>query len=247
MKKKTLIKIIIIITAINIINSQFCSRVRAASPTPKPTQILAPSPTETGQPSSPSATPVDEKVNEIRQAIKDKLNQIKEKIEKKAYVGGIIEITDSTIVLSNFRGKQRVRINEETIIVDANRKEIKNKDLAVDDKIITMGILGENEILEAKRIVVVPPPKIPPAKKLVVLGTITKIDNKNQIVTITPSTQETTKEIKIDNKNTRILAVTDQKTELKFKILKENQKILVVYLETAPDKTPIAKTTFLVQ
>lgn len=204
-------------------------------------KVYAVSPT-----ASPSAEPVDEKVSEIRQAIKDKVNQIKEKVEKKAYVGEIIEVTDSVIAINNFRGKQRIRIGNETIIVDSNRKEIKNKELEVEEKIIAMGTVSDNDILDAKRIVVVAKPKTLPAKKLVVFGTVSAVDTKKLLLTFSPfKDKQQIIQIQVDGKNTRIVSALDQKTEVKLKSFSEGQKVVIIYPEPAADKTPVAKTIFV--
>ena len=214
----------------------FYSPVMAATPTASPSATIAPA--------SPSAIqggptgPEEEKVLEIRQAIKDQLTEIKEKIEKKAYVGNILEITDSTLTLTNFRGKQRVRIIDDTVIVGTNKKEILTKDLALDDKIIALGEPDANETLEAQRITVIAPPKTIPAKKLIFYGTITEANSK----TFTLSFQ--TFQVKID-KTSYLVNQKDQKVVLKFSDFKVGQKMIIVYPETAEGKIPLSKTVFL--
>lgn len=209
----------------------FCSllsanKVLAVSPTASPSATL-----------TPTGIAEDEKVKEIRDAIKEKVNQIKEKIEKKAFVGVIDQITDATITLNNFRGKQRVRITEETTIIGASAKAIKNTDLAVEDKVIAMGEMGENEILEAKRVVVAPVPKTPPAKRLVAMGMIAQIDAKNSTLIVNELNLKT-------DKNTKILSQSNNKT-LKFVDLAKDQKAIVVYFEATSGKTPTIKSLFV--
>ena len=208
----------------------------AITTTPSPTSSSTPSPANTE----------DEKVKEIRDAIKEKVSEIKEKIEKRAYVGTINQITDSTITVSNFRGKQRVRLTEETTIIGLSKKEIKPNELALDDKVIAMGNLGDNEILEAKRVVVSTSPKNPPAKRLVFFGQITKIDSKNSLLTLTdPKNSEMTLTTKVEQATG--LYAPDQKTNPKFKDLAEGQKVVAVYPEPAEGKTAVAKSFFVLQ
>ena len=218
------------------------SNVLAVSPTPSPSATPSASLTPT--------TIEDEKVKELRDSltatgIQEKLNQIKDKIEKRAYVGTILEITDSTLTLSSFRGKQRVRLTEETTIIGTNKKEITTKDLAVEDKIIAMGEVDTNGTLEAKRVVVVAPLKTIPPKRLVFFGTITEIDSKASTVTLTAiKNLDQTVTLKID-KNTDLADPKDAKVTIKLKDLKENQKVLAIYPEPAEGKTAIPKTIFL--
>ena len=217
------------------------SPVYAASPTPTPKLTPTASPPATLTPTSTE----DEKVQEIREAINQKVQQIKEKIEKKAYVGNILEITDSTITLSNFRGKQRVRITEATTLIGSDKKTIKVTDLAVGDKVIALGEISENEILEAKRVIVVPARKTATPKRLVINGKITTIDTKKSAITVTSiKNLDETIDLKID-KGSSLISQKDPKAVLKLKDLAPDQRAIVVYPEPAEGKSVVAKTIFI--
>lgn len=219
------------------------SAVFAISPTP--TKKITITPVASPSASLTPTTAEEEKVQEIRQAIKDKLTEIKDKIEKKAYVGTILEITDSTLSLTSFRGKQRVRLNEETTIIGGNKKEVTIRDLAVEDKVIAMGEVDTNETLEAKRVVVVPKPSTPPAKKLIFYGTLAEINSKTSIITLTNiKNLNQTLAITVD-KNTKFINPKDAKVDIKLKDLATNQKLVVIYPEPAQGKTAVAKTIFI--
>ncbi len=206
--------------------------VFAATPTASPSATIAP----TG--------PEEKKVQEMRQIVKD-ISEIKEKIEKKGYVGKILEITDSTLTITNFRGKQRVRIIEGTVIIGANKKEIPMKDLALEDKIIALGEPDTNDTLDAKRIAVVALPKIVPAKKLIFYGKIKQVNTKTTTLTLASTkSAEKTLEIKID-KTSNLINQKDTKINLKFADFSEGQKVMAVYPETTEGKIPLAKTIFL--
>lgn len=216
------------------------SKKPTATPTIKPgniTPIPQITPTPTGA--------EEQNVKEIREAIKEKVNEIKDKIEKKAYVGIITQITDSTITLSNFRGKQRVRLLENIVIIGLNKKEIFAKDLAVDDKVIALGTISDNDILEAKRLLVVAVPKTIPPKRLFLIGSITGIDSKLSTITVSLlGNLDKTVVLKIDS-TTLIISQADAKATPKFKNLIQDQKVIVVYPQTAEGKIPIVKTLFL--
>ena len=235
---KFMFLIVILYSIFLILNSS----VYAITPTTSPSATTTPASPSQGGP----AETEEEKVLEIRQAIKDKLTEIKDKIEKKAYVGDILEITDSTLTLSNFRGKQRVRIMEDTVIIGSNKKEASLKDLAVDDRVIAMGEVDANGTLEAKRVVEAIVPATPAAKRITFLGTITLIDPKLLQITLTAVNNfDQTLPIKTD-KNTLFINPNDVKAVLKFKDFKENQKLLIVYREPAEGKTAVAKSIFLI-
>lgn len=226
--KKLIISLLVILTFLGLMKT-FSFSLQAVTPDLSPT---------------PSGTE-EEKVKEIRDAVKDKVNEIKDKIEKKAYVGTITQITDSTLAINNFRGTQRVRLVEETTIVGTSRKVIKPADLAVDDKVIAMGTISENEILEALRVIVVAPPKTVPLPRTLAFGTISSIDRQQSTLTLSlTGNPDNSKLLKIDSK-TMIVSAKDSKTKIAFKNLEENQKTIAVFWGPFEAKTSVAKTIFV--
>jgi len=186
---------------------------------------------------TPSAIPTDEEVKEIREVVqekvKEKIQEIKDKIEKKGYVGILREMTDSTLTLETLNGEKIVQIATQAAIIDANRKEIKAKELEIDQKIICMGTLDENKILQAKRIVVVPTPtKILP-KRQAFTGKIEKIDFKTKIITLTHLKKSTQQYIIKVEKNTKFL-------QGKFEDLKIGNILVIISSQTKESETPTA-------
>jgi len=178
-----------------------------------------------------SASPTvaeEDKVKEIREAVKEEAQKLKEKIEKKAYVGIITQITDSTLTITNFRGKQRIRLTADTIIIGANKKELKIIDLAVDDKIIAMGNMAENEILEAKRVVITGVPKATALKRLIAYASISSIDLKKSILNLVP-VKNLDENILIKVNANTVYSSKNSEEKIILKDLKENQKVIVIY------------------
>jgi hypothetical protein len=211
----------------------------AASPTPSSKPTVTPSAT-------PSTKPTDseeEKVQEIRDAIKEKVNEIKDKIERKAYVGVISQITDSTLTLENFRGKKRVRLTEETVIIAGNKKEIKQTDLALEDKVIAMGTMGGNEILDAIRVVVVPKPSATVIENDTLLGIVTSVNAKTSTLKLKANNSDKEIDIKAESK-TKIINLSTSKA-VQFAGLEENQKIIVVFPKAKEDELPLAKSVYI--
>ncbi|MBU2577709.1 hypothetical protein KKA69_02645 [Patescibacteria group bacterium] len=206
--------------------------ISAVSPTPAPD-------TETENATSSSIT--EEKIKEFRDYAKEEVSKIKEKIEKRAYVGTIIQITDSTLTLENFRGKRRVRLAEETTIIATNKKEIKAKDLALEDKVIAMGTMGSNEILEAVRVVVTKP-TVNPSENTISLGIIISVNAKTSRIKFSDVKNQTEIEIKVE-KETKIMQYPA--SSLKFSDLEENQKIIVVHPKAKEAELPLAKSIYL--
>ncbi|MGI5826353.1 MAG: hypothetical protein ACOX50_02980 [Patescibacteria group bacterium] len=206
-------------------------KVYAQTPTATPSA-------ETPQTATSSASE-EEKVKEIRDQLKEKVSEIKEKIDKKAFVGSITEITDLTLTLDNFRGKQRVKLNEKTQIINSSRKTIAAKDLAVEDKVIAMGTVSENDILEASRVVVVAKPTGSIVKRTVVMGTISSIDMPKSTVSIEPLKNEMAVTLKV--LATTTLFLQSENKEIKLKDLEEDKKVIAIYQPSADGKTLTAK------
>jgi len=233
---------ILLITIFFLIINPKTVRAITTTPTLSPTPKLQQTPT--ASPSSALEENVVEVRNALKEAVKNKINEVKDKIEKKSYVGNISEITGTSIVITNFRGKQRVRILDDSTIINALKKQIKANALEVENKIIAIGNIAENEVLEAKRIVVVEKPKIVPLKKKLILGTIEAIDTKLTSLVVNDKTKSTPFLL---TKDTKIYLFSEQTKLIKPKDLKINTKVLILYLENTDGKTPQVKTIFVME
>lgn len=131
-----------------------------------------------------SPTP-DEKVKEIREAVKEKVReeiQQTQKGQKKAFVGEITEISNSTLVLEAQSGEQQAEVDDEATILNIKKNKIEFEDLEIGNYVIAMGYLGGNEVLQAKRVVVTKEPKTP--TRQVVVGRATDISDDEKIITV---------------------------------------------------------------
>lgn len=158
-----------------------------------PSQVLAVSPTALGQAIKEEvqerieniASPAADQVEGIRNAVKEKVQENLAEMKlglKRAVVGEISEISNSTITVSTLFGKQQVKVTDETKFVGQNRKDIKLTDLEIGNSIIALGYLNGDKILEAKRIIVFTKPKITARK--VAFGKITDISLDEKLLTI---------------------------------------------------------------
>lgn len=196
--------------------------------------VATPSATQTA---SPSASPEDEKVKEIRDVVKEKvqekIQEIKNKIEKKGYVGILTEMTDSTLTLQTLTGEKMVQIASQAAIIGTSRKEIKAKDLEIDQKVICMGVLDENNFLVAKRIVVVAPPKQTPPKRQAFIARISDINSKTKTLTLNH----------LRKLSQQYLVKIDKDTKFawgKFEDLKVDNILVVISSQAKETETPTA-------
>jgi hypothetical protein len=112
------------------------------------------------------------------------LQKVKEKVEAlkknpKAYIGTITDKTDSSIQIKDVAGKiELVSINDAThyIKIDKSETEIKFSDIAIGDFISALGTFGSGQVLNARRVILSPPPL---TNRKVVIGTVASIIKKD--------------------------------------------------------------------
>jgi len=137
----------------------------------------------------PEATPTDEavlgeKVKEIRDAVKEKVREKLAEVkkgQKKAFVGEIIEISDTTLTLETRGGESQIQVATDAAILNTNKEEIDFEDLAIGNFTIAMGFLDENSILQAIRLVIIKKPAL--VVRRVAFGVVTDI-SKDEMLTI---------------------------------------------------------------
>lgn len=208
-------------------------RAIAATVTTQAT-VASPSTTLSDTEASPAG---DEKVQEIRDAIsekvQEKIQEIKEKMENKGYVGTLTEMTDSTLTLETLTGEKMVSLDEKVTIIGINKKEIKAKDLEIDQKIICMGTLNDNKILVAKRIVVAAPLTKTPPRREAFIGRIASLDLKQKTISLNH----------LRKLNKQYLVKIDKTTKFssgKFEDLKNDQLLIVISSSAKENETSLA-------
>ncbi len=153
--------------------------VLAVSPVPSPTLTLSPTPTTS------IGNNVEEKVKEIRDAVKEKVRQKIEEVklgQKRAYFGDVKEINDTTLVLSTSGGDKSIIVAEDAAIVGKGGKKITLQDIVVGNFCIAIGYVGENDILDGRRIIIVTKPK--PVNREVVFGIVTDTSDEEKVLTV---------------------------------------------------------------
>jgi hypothetical protein len=148
---------------------------------------LALAQTLTATPSlNPSPTPSRPVlIEEIREAVKEKVKEKLAEVKKGtalAWTGEIEAINEAQLTLNTRLGSKTVLISEETNLVGAGSKKIAVSDLKIGDLVIAMGYLNEDEILEAKRLVLFSKPKR--IIREVAFGLVTDISAEENLLTV---------------------------------------------------------------
>ncbi|PIS13852.1 hypothetical protein COT65_02020 [Candidatus Shapirobacteria bacterium CG09_land_8_20_14_0_10_47_13] len=216
--------------------------------------ILAAVATPSATPSEGNPSVVQELRDKVKEIVRQQIDEIK-KGQKRAYFGEISQITDSLITVSVSADKEKqIKISAETKIINLAKKDIKVTDLKISDFIIAMGNLGDEEVLEAKRIVVAARPKA--LSRRVAVGKVTDISTEERILTVKNDKKDLTYTITIAGNavitkkvGTKIQKVTFDKIEKGDRLvaigtLKENgEKILtakLIHIIPGQTNTPTA-------
>lgn len=176
-----------------------------------------------------SPTP-DEAVKEIREAVKEKVRKNFEetqKGQKKAFVGKITEVSNSTLTLETQTGKQQTKVEEETTIIGKNKNEIDFDDLEIDNYLIAMGYLSENGILQAKRVIVTEKAKTP--NQQVAVGRVTDISADEKIITVKNEKKEIIYTVEATSKTIITQKSEDGKVEkVSFNKIKDDDWLVAI-------------------
>lgn len=166
------------------------------------------------QSASPSANP-------IRDAVKEKVNaeldQIKKNVAKRAFVGNVTAKSDSTLTLTNLKNQPRtITVTADSVIKLTGGKDGTPADLNAGDWLIAMGETDSQNIMTAKRVVVIP--KATPENRIPFFATVTKVT----------SSSLTAENIKKEEVTIKLTSDTDYTGKSKFSDLAVGSKIIVI-------------------
>jgi len=196
--------------------------IKAAQPTPSPSE---PSITPTEE----NDTGVSEKIKEIRDAVKEK---VKEKVEearlglKRAYVGEITQINDSTLTLATPTGAKEVKVSEEATLIGRSGKKIAFTDIKVGDFCIAIGYVDENNILDGRRIVIITKPK--PLNREVAFGVVTDTSEEEKVLTVRNEKKNVVYTIEVTDKTIITKKVDGSTKKVKFADISKGDRLVVV-------------------
>lgn len=129
--------------------------------------------------SSPSAD-IKTKLEALKKEIASKAAQLKQEVNKKltnkAYVGKIKTKSDTAITIASKNGPRIVNITQDSeFISHVKGKKYSQKLISEEDYIASLGDIDENQVLTAKRLILLPQPL---AEKTYLWGQIAAISDK---------------------------------------------------------------------
>ncbi len=201
-----------------------------------PTPVLGQTPT-----TSPSTSDEIQKLREvIQQKVKEKLQELtlgQTPNPKKAYLGTITEITDSSIKIDSKTKIYEFTLSDDANYVNLKLNKIKKTDLKVGQDVLILSLAKDTSVY-AKKIIIVDPIKLQNNKN-VTLGKIADISSTTSILVLIPTNNKNRElQIKVDSK-TEI--VTKNNKSIKFSELKKGQKIICIYNSSQNSTYPALK------
>lgn len=173
---------------------------------------------------APSPSPEDLIKQKVEERIEKVVSTAEEKT-KQAFVGEIEEIANATLTLKTPSGEEKAKVAEDAIILNSDRDEIELKGLEIGEKVIVMGFLDDQGILEARRVVVIDEFQTP--KSEAVFGIVTDISSEEKILTV-KTKDETIFTVEMDPKVEISQTLNGDKETASFKDIKENDNLVII-------------------
>jgi len=190
-------------------------------------------------------TPTPESdIQKLREVIQQKVQQKLQEISgedvinpKKAYLGTITKIENKNLSLDSKGQKYEFVISEDATFINLKQNKIKITDLKEGQNVLLLS-LAKDEIVFAKRIIIVDPSKLENNKNIA-LGKIADISTTSSVFVLIPVNNNNRElQIKIDS-NTEI--VTKNNKSLLLTNIKKGQKIVCIYTSGQNSTYPALK------
>ena len=176
----------------------------------------------------------------IQQKVQEKLQEISgEEVvnPRKAYLGTITKLENKNLSLDSKGQKYEFIISEDATFINLKQNKIKITDLKEGQNVLVLS-LAKDEIIFAKRILIVDPTKLE-NKKNVAIGKIADISTTTSVFVLIPLNNNNRElQMKIDSK-TEIVTKGDK--SLKLTDLKKGQKIVCIYMSGQNSTYPALK------
>jgi hypothetical protein len=174
----------------------------------------------------------DQLRDSVKQKVAEQLAEIKKNVAKRGFVGTITAKSDATVTISNLKGLSRsVVVTTDSTIKLLSGKDGTPADLKVGDNILVMGDADSQNVLTAKRLLVIAKPAS---------------DNRQAITGIVSAT--TTSSITLDSKTT-VKITSDTKylgKSTKLSDVKTGSRLVIITSTSGTFSTPTAKRIAIV-
>jgi len=214
--------------------------------------LLASAPLALSQSPTPESSPaakktIDLKVQGARNWAKQKAREMIEKVrkgQKRAYVGEVLKISNSTIVLKTRLGEKQIEVDDQTTFIGTGRREIEFQDLEIGSFAIAMGYPEENGILKARRVVVIKKPKFP--ARIVAFGRVTDQSSEEKIITVKHPKKGTLWSVEVTNQTRITKKIDGQLKKIKFEQITIGDRLVAVGVPDTEENFLTAKLIHII-
>jgi len=198
-------------------------QVNAATATSSATGAKAsPSPVAT-QSGIPDPNTVTQNIKErIEKIIDEKSEQSSQTLKKRAFVGKVTRVTTESLSVETLRGEQTVKVSaKSTVLMFPKMQVVQLSDLEIGGFAIVMGYINGDDVLEARRILVVQT-QLFPTKKKVSVGRVIDLSPTTLTLKLRTSEEE---DIPVSKKT---LYMDSQGESLKRTEIEDNAEVVVI-------------------
>ena len=174
--------------------------------------------------SEPSPSPNDLIKQKVDERIEKAVSNAEE-ATKQAFVGEIEEIANATLTLKTTSGEEKTKVAEDATILNSDRDEIDLEDLEIGEKVIVMGYMDDQGILEARRVVVIE--EFQTSESEAIFGIVTDISSEEKILTV-KTKDETLYTVEMDSEVEISQTLNGDKETADFKDIKENDSLVII-------------------
>lgn len=174
----------------------------------------------------PSPSPDDERIKQKVEERIEKVLSTAEQGQKRALVGILKSIANSTLTIETQGGNFQAKVAIDAIILNEDREEIELDDLAIGNNLIAMGYFDNQNVLDAKRVVITEEFQIPETES--VFGLVTDISQEEKVLTIKHPKSATVYMVDVGTKTKITKRVEGEVKEIKFSDIEENDRLVVI-------------------
>lgn len=141
----------------------------AATATPSSTKLPSPTPIATNSGLLDQETVTKNIKDRIEKIIDEKSEEAAQSMKKRAFVGKVSRVTTESLSIETLRGEQHVKVSSKsTVLLFPKMQILQLSDIEIGGFAIVMGYINGDDVLEARRILVVQTPLFPPKKKVII-------------------------------------------------------------------------------
>lgn len=163
-------------------------------------------------------------IDRIQKILDEKSEKASQALKKRAFVGKVLRVTTESLSIETLRGEQNVKVSaKSTVLLFPKMQSLQLSDIEIGGFAIVMGYINSDDVLEAKRILVVQTPLFP-VKKKVMIGRV--IDLSTTVLSLKLRNNEEEK-ISVSKKT---IYLDSQGETLKRTEIEDNVEVIAIRL-----------------